>query len=236
MIRERVSTTGVIRPLEDESDIPACVMPLEDIGVLNEGSIRRYLAGQALWEKKFAKAAKSIEERRLRSIQKARETGMRTMDKIKQQLHQSGHSSRSLDTVSDSQTEEDDQIDLSTINSKTVLGSRQWTWGWALAEENPPPSSIVARGDTREARRLGKFADRQLGPGDEEHSVSGNNLWSVIVETLARNKLASARPSPKEPGDVSEVSGTTPSQLSRRASGWLGGLKGKVAPKMAPAE
>lgn len=29
-----------------------------------------------------------------------------------------------------------------------ILNSPLWTWGWALERENPPPSSIVARGDT----------------------------------------------------------------------------------------
>jgi hypothetical protein len=41
-----------------------------------------------------------------------------------------------------------------------VLSSPGWAWSWVLDElENPPPSSIVARRDTEEARQLAGFAD-----------------------------------------------------------------------------
>lgn len=31
---------------------------------------------------------------------------------------------------------------------RVTLNSPLWTWSWALDDEVPPPSSIVARGDT----------------------------------------------------------------------------------------
>lgn len=189
MIRERVATNGVIRPLEDEMSIHACTMKLEDIGVLHEESVRRYLKGQAIWERKFAKVARSIEEQRQKHLNLSTKDGRRTMDKIRRQLHIVGESQPpALATEPDTTADEQHTVDLSCVMEKTVLGSRQWKWGWALEGESPPPSSIVARGDTGEARRLGQFADRQLGPGDEEHSLSGNNLWSVVVEALTRGK------------------------------------------------
>lgn len=189
MIRERVATNGAIRPLEDESSIPACVMKLDQICVLNEESVRRYLKGQEIWERKFAKVARTIEGRRQKHLNLSTKDGRRTMDKIRRQLHIAGEGqSPALATEPDTTADENHAVDLNCVMEKTVLGSRQWKWGWALEGETPPPSSIVARGDTAEARSLGQFADRQLGPGDEEHSMSGNNLWSVVVEALTRGK------------------------------------------------
>lgn len=189
MIRERVATNGAIRPLEDEALIPACTMKLEDIGVLQEESVRRYLKGQTIWERKFAKVARSIESQRQKHLNLSTQDTRGTMDKIRRQLHLVGETQPpALATEPDRTADEHHTVDLSCVMEKTVLGSRQWKWGWALEGETPPPSSIVARGDTGEARRLGQFADRQLGPGDEEHSMSGNNLWSVVVEALTRSK------------------------------------------------
>ncbi|KAG8955582.1 hypothetical protein FRC04_007573 [Tulasnella sp. 424] len=189
MIRERVATNGVIRPLEDESLIHACTMKLDEICVLHEESVRRYLKGQEIWERKFAKVARTIEGRRQKHLNLSTKDGRRTMDKIRRQLHIAGEGqSPALAVEPDTTADEPHAVDLSCVMEKTVLGSRQWKWGWALEGETPPPSSIVARGDTAEARMLGQFADRQLGPGDEEHSMSGNNLWSVVVEALTRGK------------------------------------------------
>lgn len=54
MIRERISTRGLRRPLEDEKDIPALHVPQEEIGMIKELPAKRYLTGQALWDKKYA--------------------------------------------------------------------------------------------------------------------------------------------------------------------------------------
>jgi hypothetical protein len=62
--------------------------------------------------------------------------------------------------------------------------SGSWKWAWALdGDENPPPSSIVSRRDTDEARRLGRIADQSLS--QEESRLSGNNLWSTVVNFLS---------------------------------------------------
>ena len=59
---------------------------------------------------------------------------------------------------------------------------QRWTWAWALDDEHPPPSSIVSRRDTAEARRLARVAD--LSVEQEESKLSGNMLWSVLVNFL----------------------------------------------------
>jgi hypothetical protein len=53
MIRERVSTRGIIRPLEDEDDLPALQVPFEELGMIKELPAKRYLTGQGLWDKKY---------------------------------------------------------------------------------------------------------------------------------------------------------------------------------------
>lgn len=67
---------------------------------------------------------------------------------------------------------------------------RSWMWTWALDGEHPPPSSIVSRRDTVEARDLARVAD--LSVEQEDSKLSGNMLWSVLVNFLT------ARPSHKQ--------------------------------------
>ena len=66
MIRERISTRGVIRPLEPESELDAFQLPPELIGEISELAVRRYMDGQARFSRKFGKTAKAIEKARLR--------------------------------------------------------------------------------------------------------------------------------------------------------------------------
>jgi len=69
------------------------------------------------------------------------------------------------------------------IKEGLLATSGTWTWAWVIdGKERPPPSSIVARRDTEEARRLARFADVPLG--EEESSLNANNLWSVLLNFL----------------------------------------------------
>jgi len=72
MMRERVSTTGVLRPLEPEPELPALNLSAEYIGAVNEGVARRYIEGQARWEKKFGKTARKIEAKREKNLELAK--------------------------------------------------------------------------------------------------------------------------------------------------------------------
>src|ERR1700761_1304549 len=66
MIRERVSIQGTIRPLEPETELPAMQVPSERIGTPSEHALRRYIAGHARFEKKFARAIQRIAKDRQR--------------------------------------------------------------------------------------------------------------------------------------------------------------------------
>jgi len=158
MLRERVSTRGILRPLESESDLVACNMPPDVVGFLSERAIRRYLDNTAIFDKKFARHVKLIESRRRRNLKRAERQTTKNLDAYK---------------------------DFTARRRNTVPGPLEPTslnkgWAWALdVHEKPPPSSIVARRDTKEASQLAKSADRSIFEG--EPALSGNNFWSILV-------------------------------------------------------
>jgi len=45
MIRERISITGIVRPMEPENQMQALTLDKEDLGLIKEGPVKRYLAG-----------------------------------------------------------------------------------------------------------------------------------------------------------------------------------------------
>ncbi|KAI0253632.1 hypothetical protein BJV78DRAFT_1152772 [Lactifluus subvellereus] len=159
MIRERVSTHGIIRPLEPESELPAMQVAPEFIGTLSERAIQRYVTGKERIDKKFAHAIKRIEKQRLRNID--------PLPRRESKAAASGGEGEGADA-----TTED-----------ALSAPPSWNMAWALDEdERPPPSSIVARRDTVEALKLARVADEAVLAS--ERMLSGNNLWSVVVGFL----------------------------------------------------
>jgi len=174
MIRERVSTHGAIRPLEPETELPAMKVPSELIGTLSELTIRRYVTGKEIFDKKFARAIKRIERHRLRNIDRASQDMKQHIAALQHYLDResSAVGPTSSSTGVDRTTAE---VTLSTPSS--------WNMAWALDEdERPPPSSIVARRDTEEALKLARVADEAVLAS--EHTLSANNLWNVIISFL----------------------------------------------------
>ncbi|CAE6373167.1 unnamed protein product [Rhizoctonia solani] len=184
MIRERVSTAGVLRPLEPESKLDACKVPLEAIGVINAAAVKRYLEGQALWDAKFSGTLKSIAKTRLKNLELARKEGRKSMGALAGGLANG--------TLKDGEGGKE-EADGSPSSSVTFLGSSNWSMSWALEGENPPPSSIVSRRDTAEARQLAICADRDLS--NEETKMNGNNLWNIVVDFLSQNPDRNAKSS-----------------------------------------
>ena len=68
MIRERVSSHGILRPLEPASELGALQMPTDEIGMIKEGPALRYLTGQYLWDKKYKHARKKVAQHRQRNL------------------------------------------------------------------------------------------------------------------------------------------------------------------------
>jgi hypothetical protein len=170
MIRERVSTQGIVRPLEPAPELDAFQVPPETIGKLSEISVRRYLDARAEFDKRFASTIKTIEKHRRRNLELAKNDTKRSMGIFQNAF-----------TLGGSQATSDEPSYGIADGLRASSGS--WGWAWVLDEqERPPPSSIVSRRDTTEARRLAKIADQSVLQNDQ--SLSGNNFWSVVVNFL----------------------------------------------------
>ncbi|KAH9856007.1 alpha/beta-hydrolase [Lenzites betulinus] len=184
MIRERVSTRGVIRALEPEPELSAFKLPPELVGEVSELALRRYIDGDTKFSRKFGKTAKEIEKARRRTLERAKRDAMRNKGQLHPFLNAEHEPFEGAEASGSAQAPSEKGGEgggRRTAGREAPPGS--WAWAWALdADEHPPPSSIVARRDTEEARRLAKIADQAVFM--DEHSVSGNNLWSLIVNFL----------------------------------------------------
>ncbi|KAG9312192.1 hypothetical protein JVU11DRAFT_7489 [Chiua virens] len=181
MIRERVSTQGVIRPLEPVDRIDALRVPSAIIGVLSERAVRRYLEGKTIFDQKYAKELLAVEKHRNRNIDLAKKDSTRNLTQL--QESQNGRAPVKRNETS-----------RSFIDN---LESSTGTWGWAWADERPPPSSIISRRDTNEARRLARIADQSIL--QDELQTTNNKFWSFIVKFLITS------PSREHPASDSEV-------------------------------
>ena len=207
MIRERVSTRGVIRPLEPESELPSCTMPLDRIGVANELVLRRYIEGSTKWNEKFAKTKEHIRKQRAHSFKLAKNDAALIVPQL--QTHFFLHAE---EVEGENKADDEGGGNAGSKEERTSIeeglkpSAASWAWAWALDNsERPPPSSIVARRDTEEARRLSKIADSPSNTHD--HRVSGNNLWSYLVNRLSleRNEAkVEQRAVERDPKDVGE--------------------------------
>lgn len=207
MIRERVSTQGLIRPLEPQGELDAFRLPPELIGEISELAVRRYIEGTAKFGKKFGKTTKAIEKARRKNLDRASQDTMHNLAQLHMFLDGNGErdESHSTSDKTASASSGTKSMFLSKTKAKLTIGesssekaitgdtpqgvkeglaaSGSWPWAWALdVDENPPPSSIVSRRDTAEARRLAKIADQSVFM--DEKALSANNLWSLIVNFL----------------------------------------------------
>ncbi|WVQ79674.1 hypothetical protein IAT38_001774 [Cryptococcus sp. DSM 104549] len=191
MIRERVSQTGITRPLSPPSDLSAMTMPASQIGMIKEGAAMRYINGQALWDKKYKRAGNRVKKKRERNLKMARKAGegrveavvrekmRREKEKAKEKVMtkkggkhdekagagmEDGHQTESVEEFSGS-GEENSPVDNS------------WNWTWAVNGESPPPSAIVSRRDFSEARQLALMADRIDSAHQTQTPLHGLSMW-----------------------------------------------------------
>lgn len=171
MIRERISTQGIIRPLEPESELAAFGVQPEIIGQLSELTLRRYLDARTMFDKKFSHTIHIIEKERRHNLKLAKKDTKRNMTVLQHSLLQEEKSASSGNGTPHG------------IKEGLLASSGSWSWAWALdGEERPPPSSIVSRRDTTEARRLARIADQAVLQDDQ--TLSGNRFWSSVVNFL----------------------------------------------------
>jgi hypothetical protein len=70
MIRQRVNRHGAIFPLAPASEFRACNIPPEDVGVIKEGPVRKWIAAKAHWDTKYAKEKRQVQKRRAKEMAK----------------------------------------------------------------------------------------------------------------------------------------------------------------------
>lgn len=180
--------------MEPEAQLSALQLNAELVGAICEPSLRRYVQGKTKYDGKFSGTLKSIKKERSRNLELAHKESDKSMGNLESYLQKV--------------TERSD-TGLNPLDSPRVqkVTAGSWNWSWALDEdEHPPPSSIVSRRDTWEARKLAMIAD--LMP---ENTISGNNLWQHLVTFLTatpdkRIKLPTEREHPKpEAGEQVET-------------------------------
>ncbi|EIN06782.1 alpha/beta-hydrolase [Punctularia strigosozonata HHB-11173 SS5] len=209
MIRERVSTQGIIRPMEPENELGALQIPPAIIGEISELAAKRYIEGRAKFDKKFARTIKHIEKERQRNLERAKKDTLQNLAHLQMYLPQ------------DEEAEESDAHKKGkgkkSLSEGIAAASGSWLWAWALdADERPPPSSIVARRDTQEARRLARIADQHLVP-EEARTMTGNSLWSIVIDFLTVGPAPSTGHdrSKSEGSETATDSSPSSSKLSR---------------------
>ena len=93
-------------------------MDPENIGLLHEEPVKRYLQGRKKWDRKFAHTTKRVRKERRKQVEAAA-----NLERERRIRREKGKSE-----------EEDDDAEPTSL--------------WHLPGENPPPSSIAARKDT----------------------------------------------------------------------------------------
>ncbi|KAG6840750.1 hypothetical protein C0991_004600 [Blastosporella zonata] len=181
MMRERISTQGIIRPLEAEPELGAMTIDPDIIGQMSELTLRRYLDASATFDKKFAHTIRTIEKDRRHNLKLAKKDTKRDMAALHHNLMRDEAGSRSSG--------------LGTPHGvREGLLASSGSWAWVLdGDERPPPSSIVSRRDTTEARRLAKIADQC-----DDQALSGNRFWSAVINFLTITPEQVQPPKPSE--------------------------------------
>lgn len=186
MIRERVSTQGVIRPLEPEDELPALQVPPDLIGALSERAIRRYVEGKERFDKKFSSTIKHIAKHRERNLKQGSQDTYRRITQLQHYLERereaAGGPSQPSTSGADNQQNKGQESGTG-VQEGLLNAAASWSLAWALdGDERPPPSSIVARRDTQEALELARVADMAVLAQESEWNA--NNLWSVVSNFL----------------------------------------------------
>lgn len=68
MIRQRVTRHGEIFPLGPPSSLPACTMKPEEVGSIKAGPVRKWMAAQTEWNRRYAREKRKVQERRMNEM------------------------------------------------------------------------------------------------------------------------------------------------------------------------
>ena len=68
MIRQRVTRHGVIFPLDPESQLAACILKPQDVGIIQVAPVRSWLETRTKWDARYAKEKRKVHERMAREM------------------------------------------------------------------------------------------------------------------------------------------------------------------------
>ncbi|CDO68138.1 hypothetical protein BN946_scf185003.g10 [Trametes cinnabarina] len=141
-IRERVDVFGKVRPMEPPKEIDALRLKPQEIGIIKEAPVRRWLEGQEEWDRRFKRTAEHV----LRQRQQYEAKAARLLDHAREQglMHDEIHPQQSRTSIGGS---------ISSGSVGEIDADRRWG-PLDLKDENPPPSAIAGRRDTSEAVAL----------------------------------------------------------------------------------
>ncbi|TAQ90285.1 hypothetical protein B7494_g1377 [Chlorociboria aeruginascens] len=74
MIRQRVDRYGNIYHLEPESELIGCNLSPDEIGVIKEGPVRKWMTAKKQWDSKYASAKRRVQRKRAKEIAKGYQT------------------------------------------------------------------------------------------------------------------------------------------------------------------
>src|SRR5262245_51409339 len=115
MIRERVSTKGLVRQMEPEEEVPALNMTPDMVGMVNELGIKRYLDAQNDWDKRFKDIMKAVLKHRKKQTVTGEAEDRVRFKRLKENVL--------------TKTDEEEK--------NKVLNSAKWSWSWVVSgDEN----------------------------------------------------------------------------------------------------
>jgi hypothetical protein len=150
-IRERVDVFGKVRLMEPAEEIPSLQLKPSEIGIIKEAPIRRWLDGQAKWDKLYKHSAeraiskrKKFTEHAEAMLRSARERGLTLVNE----------NADEDETPTSERREFRRRASIASIRSNAAIQPDR-RWGpLDLEGERVPPSAICNRRDTQEALAL----------------------------------------------------------------------------------
>lgn len=133
MLRERVDIFGRVRPMEPKEQIDALNISPRSIGVIKEEPVKRWLAGQKIWDERFHRQAlhavhkrQDYEKKYAASVEQARTRGL---ELVCEKSRPAAYSQRRVSRLSRMSTV---STDSAVSTGDIVLDKRYGTFGYML--------------------------------------------------------------------------------------------------------
>ena len=166
MLRERVDVHGKIRPMELIEEMPVLRIPPDQIGLIKEAPVRRWLTGQGAWDERFKSRSKKVLKKRKEFERKAEEIIRHVTGQGLVVNTEEGNARPSLEPTGEvgggERVEQAGEAEVrpklepqrrhkssrSAMTTTSIIDENLRFGPLDLDDENPPPSAIAKRRDT----------------------------------------------------------------------------------------